>query len=150
MDRCSDCDISNPTPRFHNRTNPVLVLSLWCSVLDGECRRGGRSGSGGRQGHTGQEENRRQSQRWSGTSCSLLNVAGRSPPCPRQFTVSAQLLPRPSVITSEYQIIYFLGSPKEADFFLLTDFFIRDSYNDRVLIFHGSNLFPMLVILECG
>ena len=95
MDRCSDRGISNPTRRFRSRTNLELALSFWCSVLDGECSREGRSGSDGRQDHTGQEENRRRSQTWSGTSCSLLNVVGRSPPCPRQFAASAQLLPRP-------------------------------------------------------
>ena len=95
MDQCSGRGISNPTPRFRSRMNPELALSLWCSLLDGECSREGRSGSDGRQDHTGQEGSRRQCQRWSGTSCSLLNVVCRSPPCPQQFAASAQLLPPP-------------------------------------------------------
>ena len=94
MDRCSVRGISNPTLRFHSRMNPELALSLWCSLLDGECSRAGRNGSDGRQVHTGQEESRRQSQRWSGTSCSLLNVVCRLPPSPQQFSASAQSPPR--------------------------------------------------------
>ena len=94
MDQCSGRGISNPTPRFRSRTNPELALSSWCSLVDGECSREGRNGSDGRQVHTGQEGNPLQSQRWSGTSCSLLNVVYRSPPCPLQFAASAQLLPR--------------------------------------------------------
>ena len=94
MDQCSGRGTSNPTPRFRSRTNPELTLLLWCLLVDGECSREGQNGSDGRQVHTGQEGNRRQSQRWSGTSCSLLNVVCRLPPCPQQFAASAQLLPR--------------------------------------------------------
>ena len=95
MGQCLGRGISNPTPRFRSRMNPELALSLWCSLLDGGCSREGRSGSDGRQDHTGQEGSHRQCQRWSGTSCSLLNVVCRSPPCPQQFAASAQLLPPP-------------------------------------------------------